>query len=94
LHLILILILSFDPGSSPVALTRYKIRAAVLQSNHFTTISQLGTPPAGTIRILILLQVLEFEILSRRLKLLPDVAAQRGASPRGSTVRFFCVIGR
>jgi hypothetical protein len=54
----------------------------------------LGTPPAGTIRILILLQVLEFEILSRRLKFLPDVAAQRGASPRGSIVRFFCVIGR
>ena len=40
LHLILILILSFDPGSSSVALTRYKIRAAVLQSSHLTAISQ------------------------------------------------------
>jgi hypothetical protein len=44
--------------------------------------------------ILILMQVLEFEILSRRSKLLPDVAAQRGASPRGSIVRFFSAIGR
>jgi hypothetical protein len=43
--------------------------------------------------ILIVEQVLEFEILSRRSKLLPDVAAQRGASPRGSIVRFFSVIG-
>ena len=40
LHLMLILILFFDPGSSSVALTRYKIRAAVLQSSHLTTITQ------------------------------------------------------